>query len=171
MEVGLGPGDFVLVCPAPPPKKKTGHSPPIFGLCLLWPNGRPSQLLLSSCCTAYPLKPCTWSVNGVQQVASMCTPSNTWFVGSTGVCRPEGISIDPAVFRHPTSGRRTRTVQSYSPGCAIVHPQLIYVVLEARTNLSWQTAPRSVQWGWLVSVRHRDKFREDQWNCCRDTAI
>ena len=29
--------------------------PPIFGPCLLWPNGRPSQLLLSSCynfCTA-----------------------------------------------------------------------------------------------------------------------
>jgi len=26
-----------------------GHSPPIFGPCLLWPDGRPSQLLLSSC--------------------------------------------------------------------------------------------------------------------------
>ena len=26
-----------------------GHGPSIFGQCLLWPNGRPSQLLLSSC--------------------------------------------------------------------------------------------------------------------------
>jgi len=25
-----------------------GHKPPIFGSCLLWPNGRPSQLLLIS---------------------------------------------------------------------------------------------------------------------------
>jgi len=36
-EVGLGPGDIVLDGdPAPTPKK--GHSPPIFGSCLLWPN-------------------------------------------------------------------------------------------------------------------------------------
>jgi len=36
--------------PSPFPKK--GHSnPPLFGPCLLWPNGRPSQLLLSSCPT------------------------------------------------------------------------------------------------------------------------
>ena len=34
--------------PAPPQKR--GHSPhPIFGPCLLWPNGHPPQLLLSSC--------------------------------------------------------------------------------------------------------------------------
>jgi len=33
----------------PPQKKGGGHSPPIFGLCLLIPNGRPSQLLLSTC--------------------------------------------------------------------------------------------------------------------------
>jgi len=32
--------------PAPPPK---GEEAPIFGSCLLWPSGRPSQLLLSSC--------------------------------------------------------------------------------------------------------------------------
>jgi len=31
----------------PPPEK--GHSPPIFVSCLLWPNGHPSQLLLSIC--------------------------------------------------------------------------------------------------------------------------
>jgi len=38
VEVGLGPGHTVLDGdPARTPKK--GHSPPIFGLCLLWPNG------------------------------------------------------------------------------------------------------------------------------------
>ena len=39
MEVGLGPGDFVLDGnPAPLPKR--GRSPsPIFGQCPLWPNG------------------------------------------------------------------------------------------------------------------------------------
>jgi len=38
MEVGLSAGDFVLDGdPAPLPKK--GRSPPIFGPCLLWPNG------------------------------------------------------------------------------------------------------------------------------------
>jgi len=48
-EVGLGPGNIVLDGnPAPP---KEGHSPPIFGLRLLWPNGGPSQLLVSSCKT------------------------------------------------------------------------------------------------------------------------
>jgi len=38
-----------------PPK---GHSPPIFGPCLLWdlwPNGRPSQLFLSTCFVQHTL--------------------------------------------------------------------------------------------------------------------
>ena len=39
MEVGLGPGDFVLDGnPAPPSPKKVAQ-PLIFGPCLLWPNG------------------------------------------------------------------------------------------------------------------------------------
>jgi len=42
----LGPGDIVLDGDPAPPK---GHSPPIFVQYLLWPNDRPSQLLLSSC--------------------------------------------------------------------------------------------------------------------------
>jgi len=47
MDVGLGLGDFVLDGDPVPPK---GAQPlPIFGACLLWPNGRPSQLLLGSC--------------------------------------------------------------------------------------------------------------------------
>ena len=47
-KVGLGPGRILLHGdPAPFPK---GAQPPrIFGACLLWPNGRPSQLLLSTC--------------------------------------------------------------------------------------------------------------------------
>ena len=46
-KVGLGPGHIVLHRdPDPSPKRGT---PPILGPCLLWPNGRPSQLLLSTC--------------------------------------------------------------------------------------------------------------------------
>jgi len=46
-EVVLGPGDIVLDGDPAIPKSGTAH--PIFGPCLLWPNGRPSQLLLSTC--------------------------------------------------------------------------------------------------------------------------
>jgi len=46
-EVGLGPGHTVLDGdPTLPPK---GLNTPIFVPCLLWPNGRPFQLLLSTC--------------------------------------------------------------------------------------------------------------------------
>jgi len=37
MEVGLGQGDFVLDGDPASPKK--GAQSPIFGTCLLWPNG------------------------------------------------------------------------------------------------------------------------------------
>jgi len=47
-EVDLGPDDIVLdEDPAPP--RKGAQQPPLFGPCLVWPNGRPSQPLLSSC--------------------------------------------------------------------------------------------------------------------------
>jgi len=46
-EVGLGPGVIVLDGD-PAPQRGTAPAP-IFGPCLLWPNGRPSQLLLSTC--------------------------------------------------------------------------------------------------------------------------
>jgi len=43
MEVGLSPGDFVFNVldgdRAPLPTKGGGAEPPIFGPCLLWPNG------------------------------------------------------------------------------------------------------------------------------------
>jgi len=46
-EVGLGPGDIVLDGNSAYPRKGTQH-PSLFGPCLLWLNGRPSQQLLSS---------------------------------------------------------------------------------------------------------------------------
>jgi len=46
-EVGLGPGDIVLD-EDPAPHMYRAQQPPLFGPCLLWPNGRPSQQLLSS---------------------------------------------------------------------------------------------------------------------------
>jgi len=56
-------------------------------------------------CTAHPL-------------GSVCTPSNTWFVGNLGPqeCAPNGISVSSAVFRQSTPGRRARMVQLCSPG-------------------------------------------------------
>ena len=49
MEVGLCPGDIVLVLDGDPAPPKKLQSTPSFRPCLLWPNGRQSQLLLSSC--------------------------------------------------------------------------------------------------------------------------
>jgi len=49
MQVGFGPGHIVLDRDQAPSPTPEGHRPPIFGPCLLWPNGRPSQLLLSTC--------------------------------------------------------------------------------------------------------------------------
>ena len=52
-EVGLGPGDVALDADQSPHTK--GHSSrPIFDPCLLCPNGRPSQQLLSSSCRLLP---------------------------------------------------------------------------------------------------------------------
>jgi len=48
MEVGIGLGDILLDGNPAPPRKK-GHNLQFFGPCLLWPNDRPYQLLLSSC--------------------------------------------------------------------------------------------------------------------------
>ena len=57
-EVGLGPHHIVIHGdPAPSPER--AQQPPLFGPCLLWPNGRPSQLLLSSCLSSSSLvRPC-----------------------------------------------------------------------------------------------------------------
>ena len=45
-KVGLCAGHIVLDRDPSPPKEA---QPPIFGPCLLWPKGRPSQLLLGTC--------------------------------------------------------------------------------------------------------------------------
>jgi len=47
VQANLGPGVFVLDGDPAPSKKNA--QPQIFGPCLLWPNGCPTQLLLSSC--------------------------------------------------------------------------------------------------------------------------
>jgi len=39
MEVGLGPGDFVFDGDPAPTEKMAQLPDPIFGPCLLWPNG------------------------------------------------------------------------------------------------------------------------------------
>ena len=54
-EVGLGPGNIVFRWgPSPESSKKRGTAgSSLFGLCLLLPKGRPSQLLLSSCCQSF----------------------------------------------------------------------------------------------------------------------
>ena len=46
-KVDLGPGHIVLDWDPVPPKN--GGTALHFGTCLLWPNGCPSQLLLSTC--------------------------------------------------------------------------------------------------------------------------
>ena len=51
-KIGLGPGHIVLQGDPASPRIR-GTAPKIFGLCLLWPNDRPSQLLLSTCPLAY----------------------------------------------------------------------------------------------------------------------
>ena len=51
-EVDLGPGHIVLVGDPATPTRRMGHRyPSLSGPCLLWPNGRPSQLQLSTCLT------------------------------------------------------------------------------------------------------------------------
>jgi len=47
-KVGRGPGHILCYMGIQLPSKN-GHSPTVFGPCLLWPNCRPSHLLLSAC--------------------------------------------------------------------------------------------------------------------------
>jgi len=51
---GSRPGQGDIVLDGDPAPLKGAH-PPIFGPCLLWPNGGPSQLLLSTCFTGWML--------------------------------------------------------------------------------------------------------------------
>ena len=101
-EVGLGPGDIVLDGDRAPPRKGA-QQPPLFGPCLLWPNGRPSQQPLTYClrqarlcllstvapsCSSsgdYPGKPfdLQWSVYSVN---STPTFNITWRLPQDGNC-------------------------------------------------------------------------------------
>ena len=47
--IGLGPGHIVLDGNPAPVPQRGGAQPSIFSHRLLWPNGHPSQLLLSTC--------------------------------------------------------------------------------------------------------------------------
>jgi len=49
MVLCLGQGDIALDGDPAPPRKGAQQPPPLFVPCPVWPNGRPSQLLLSSC--------------------------------------------------------------------------------------------------------------------------
>ena len=76
MKVILGPGHIVLDGD-PAPAKRHKSPRPIFGPCLLWPNGRPSQLLLSSCYTFFHptflanlIKHIGWVIHNVRHLAS-----------------------------------------------------------------------------------------------------
>jgi len=49
-EIGLGPGHIVLDGDSAPPPTERGTAAPLqFSAHVFWPNGRPSQQLLSSC--------------------------------------------------------------------------------------------------------------------------
>ena len=52
-EVDLGPGHIVLDGDKAPPPAKGAQQPPLFSAHVYCGHGRPSQLLLSSCCTAH----------------------------------------------------------------------------------------------------------------------
>jgi len=58
VEVGLGQGNIVLYGDLASPTESGTAPPPLFGPCLLWPNGCPHQQLLSSCyiCTVLIIK-------------------------------------------------------------------------------------------------------------------
>jgi len=65
-EVGLGPGHIVLDGDIAFPLPKGHTSPRIFGPCVLWPNGRPSQmaavrhLVFIMCTFGPPMKSIWW---------------------------------------------------------------------------------------------------------------
>ena len=47
---------ILFLTAVPPPQGKGHSSSPLFGQCLLWPNGRPSEQLSSSCWTFFQTK-------------------------------------------------------------------------------------------------------------------
>jgi len=86
MDVGVGPGHIVLDGDPAPPKR------PQFSARLLWPNGRPSQLLLSTCQISFDYKRWTWSL-------CRCGTVDWKRIGILGI-------RTPTVFRLSTGNRR-----------------------------------------------------------------
>ena len=73
-KVGLGPGHIMLMGPRSPSQK--GAQPPIFGPCLLWPNGRPCQVLLRTCLSLL-------SVTDIN-IVHYFIPNNNWAATQDG---------------------------------------------------------------------------------------
>jgi len=76
-EIGLGSGDIVLDGAQRPHPQEKGHRPPIFGPCLLWSNGRPSQLLLSFCFCNTAFTSVSQAVNSSTRWRSLTVISRT----------------------------------------------------------------------------------------------
>jgi len=101
--------DCIRWRPSSPLKKGGGKAPPsFFGPCLLWLNGRPSQLLVSYCCTAHgraslyftmgrPFPPSKFPIR-----VGGSGPPNIWFLWSIRVHSPNDMSIGSAVFARLT---------------------------------------------------------------------
>jgi len=137
MEVCLGPGDFVLDGdPAPLIK---GHNPKIFGPCLLWPNGRPSQLLLSSFKEIKLLLVYRLKKGDLCPHLTQCGPSR-----GLPPCQVSFWFIQPFGHNTPTlqTGQRDRTGQrSDSIGRTVL--QTVAQKPRRQTGDAW-TWPRSI---------------------------
>jgi len=85
--IGLSPGDIMLDGDSSPPKK--GHSrPPHFSARLLCPNGRPSRLLLRTCCDHYSAQ-FNLELNGGQPNFALCLATSwagTVYIHYRGSC-------------------------------------------------------------------------------------
>jgi len=66
-KVGLGQGQFVLHGDPAPPSKRGTHTSPNFGPCILWLNGRPSQLLLSTCQNYFTAEATVYTFQSVKE--------------------------------------------------------------------------------------------------------
>ena len=107
-EVNLGPGDVVLDGVPALRERGTAASTPLFAH-VYCGHGRPSQIPLSSCCTAHGRKSLYFTMirpfppQNCPFPWGIWTPSNTWFPRPTEVLNPNSISIGSAVFAGLTS--------------------------------------------------------------------
>ena len=98
-EIGLGPGDIVLIgTQLPPPPNRATAAPPLFGPCLLWPNGCPSQQLLRSCNEARDDRVAMWrQLDHTQIICTSIQPAPNHSI----FCRADALPVaQPTVSRH-----------------------------------------------------------------------